>query len=64
MKRLGLLLLYVCLSALSVNADKLPKSVEKARQAVATVITYKQGIMLNNGTAVFVGEKGDVLSPH
>ena len=64
MKRLGLLLLYVCLSALSVNADKLPKSVEKARQAVATVITYKQGIMLNNGTAVFVGEKGDVLSSH
>ena len=64
MKRLGLLLLLVCLSAISANADKLPKGVEKARQSVATVVTYRQGVMLHNGTAVFAGEKGDVLSSH
>ena len=57
-------MLLVCLSAISANADKLPKGVEKARQSVATVVTYKQGVMLHNGTAVFAGEKGDVLSSH
>ena len=43
-------------------ADKLPKGVEKARQSVASVITYRQGVMLHNGTAVFAGEKGELLS--
>lgn len=43
-------------------ADKLPKGVDKARQAVASVVTYKQGVMLHNGAAVFAGERGDVLS--
>ena len=61
MKRL-LLLLAVYMSAISVFADKLPKSVEKARNAVASVVTYKQGVLLNNGTAVFVGDKGELLS--
>ena len=43
-------------------AEKLPKGVEKARQSVASVVTYKGGVMLHNGTAVFVGEKGEILS--
>ena len=57
-----MLFVAMCLSALTVLADKLPKSVEKARQAVASVVTYRQGVMLHNGTAVFAGEKGDVFS--
>ena len=48
--------------ALGSYADKLPKGVEKARQSVASVVTYKNGVMLHNGTAVFVGEKGEFLS--
>lgn len=52
----------MCLSVLNVLADKLPKRVEKARQAVASVVTYRQGVMLHNGMAVFAGENGDVLS--
>ena len=64
MKRLGLLLLAVSVSALSVFADKLPKSVEKARQAVASVVTYKQGVLLHNGTAVFAGANGDLLAAY
>ena len=64
MKRLGVLFLAICLSALSAFADKLPKSVEKARQAVASVVTYKQGIMLHSGTAVFAGVNGDLIAAY
>ena len=52
----------MALWALGSYADKLPKGVEKARQSVASVVTYKNGVMLHNGTAVFVGEKGEFLS--
>ena len=52
----------MALLALVSYADKLPKGVTKARQAVASVVTYKDGVMLHNGTAVFAGERGDVLS--
>ena len=62
MKRLGLLLLVACVSALSLFAGKLPKGVDKARRAVASVVTYRQGIVLHSGTAVFAGERGDLLS--
>ena len=55
-------LLVISLSALSVFADKMPKGVEKARQSVASVVTYRQGVMLHNGTAVFAGDRGDLLS--
>ncbi len=62
MKRVCLFFLAMCLLVFSARADKLPKGVEKARRAVASVVTYRQGVMLHNGTAVFAGEKGDVLS--
>lgn len=51
------LLLSVTFSA----AQKLPKKVGKARQSVASIITFKDGVVLGNGTAMFVGDKGDVL---
>ncbi|MBR4966652.1 MAG: tetratricopeptide repeat protein [Bacteroidaceae bacterium] len=62
MRRVFLSLLVISLSALSVFADKMPKGVEKARQSVASVVTYRQGVMLHNGTAVFAGDRGDLLS--
>ena len=62
MKRLGVLLLVACMSALPLFAGKLPKGVDKARRAVASVVTYRQGIVLHSGTAVFAGERGDLLS--
>lgn len=61
MKRF-LSILIIALWAAGSYADKLPKGVEKARQSVASVITYKQGVMLHNGVAVFAGEKGELLS--
>ena len=54
----------MCMSAIFAFADKLPKAVEKARASVASVITYRQGVMLHNGVAVFAGENGDLLSTH
>ena len=54
----------MCMSAIFAFADKLPKAVEKARASVASVITYRQGVMLHNGVAVFAGENGDLLSSH
>lgn len=48
--------------ALCSYADKLPKGVEKARQNVASVVTYRDGVMLYNGAAVSAGESGDFLS--
>lgn len=62
MRRVFLSLLVISLSALSLFADKMPKGVEKARQSVASVVTYRQGVMLHNGTAVFAGDRGDLLS--
>lgn len=62
MKRVGLFFIAMCVSLLPAKADKLPKGVGAARKAVASVVTYRQGVMLRNGTAVFAGEKGDVLS--
>ena len=64
MRRKGLLLLAMCMSAIFVFADKLPKSVDKVRGSVASVVTYKQGVMLHNGVAVFAGENGDLLSSY
>lgn len=52
------------MSAIFAFADKLPKTVEKARSSVASVVTYRQGVMLHNGVAVFAGENGELLSSH
>ena len=62
MRRKGLLFLLMCMSAIFAFADKLPKAVEKARASVASVVTYRQGVMLHNGVAVFAGENGELLS--
>ena len=62
MRRAGLLFLAMCMSVVFAFADKLPKNIEKARGSVASVITYKQGVMLHNGVAVFAGDNGDLLS--
>ena len=56
------LIFMMMLWAIGSYADKLPKSVEKARQFVASVVTYRNGVMLHNGVAVFAGEKGEFLS--
>ena len=61
MKRL-LLVLILTFLAIGSYADKLPKGVEKARRSVASVVTYRQGVMLNSGAAVFTGEAGELLS--
>ena len=45
-------------------ADKLPKNVTSARQSVASVLTYRNGALLLNGTAVFVDNGGDLLSTY
>ena len=50
------------MSAIFAFADKLPKTVEKARGSVASIITYREGVMLHNGVGVFAGENGDLLS--
>ncbi len=50
------------MSAIFAFADKFPKTVDKARSSVASVITYRQGVMLHNGVAVFADENGDLLS--
>ena len=63
MRRFGVLLAMLVL-ALSVYADKLPKGVEKARQSVASIVTYKRGVVLHSGTAVFIDEAGDALSSY
>ena len=50
------------MSAIFAFADKLPKAVEKVRASVASVVTYRQGVMMHNGVAVFAGENGELLS--
>lgn len=52
----------MCMSVIFAFADKAPKTVEKARASVASIITYRQGVLLHNGVAVFAGSNGDVLS--
>lgn len=49
--------------ALSAQAQiKVPKDVAKARRSVVSVITYKNGLLNGSGSAVLVGEKGDILA--
>lgn len=56
------ILLFVLLLAGIVQAANLPREVAKARRSVATVLAYKGGNLLGSCTAVFVGEKGDLLA--
>lgn len=64
MKRRLFLLFALFAATVASAADKLPKKVDKAREAVAKVLTYKDGQLKGNGTAVFVGSAGDVLVTH
>ena len=64
MRRVGLLLFVVCMSAMSLFAGKLPKGVGKARSAVASVVTYRQGVMLHSGTAVFAASNSDLIASY
>ena len=64
MKRRLFLLFVLFVATAALAADKLPKKVEKARVAVAKVLTYTGGQLKGNGTAVFIGSAGDILVPH
>ena len=64
MRRVGLLLFVVCMSAMSLFAGKLPRGVGKARSAVASVVTYRQGVMLHSGTAVFAASNNDLIASY
>lgn len=60
--RKGFVLIMTLLFSVALSAaEKLPKKVDKARQAVASVLTYQDGQLKGSGTAVVVGSKGDVL---
>ena len=60
--RKGFVLIMTLLFSVALSAaEKLPKKVDRARQAVAGVLTYKDGQLKGSGTAVVVGSKGDVL---
>lgn len=61
MKR-NIFFLVALLAAVAVTAaDKLPKKVDKARQSVTSILTYKDGQLIGDGTAFFVGGNGDLL---
>ena len=64
MKRKLFLLLALFVASAVLAADKLPKKVEKARAAVVALLTYKEGQLKGNGTALFAGTGGHVLAPY
>lgn len=61
MKRYLLFLVALLVSMVMAAADKLPKKVGKARASVASVLTYRNGTLKENGTAVFVGGRGEAI---
>lgn len=64
MRKSVVLIVALLLSATFCNAQKLSKKVDKARQSVASILTYKEGELKGNGTAVVVGNDGNVLVPY
>ena len=46
----------------AVPAQRVAKKVSNARQAVVSVLAFRQGELMGSGTAVFVGEAGEVLA--
>lgn len=60
MKR-GLLLFILLFSLGTLFAANVPKAVAKGLQSVATVVTYKNGVLKASGNALFVGG-GDLLA--
>lgn len=63
MRKLTLLFL-LALCAGSMYAQKLPKGVAKARKAVASILVYKDGMLLRSGTGVFAGGTGEMFSSY
>ena len=61
MKRVLPFVLLLLVSVFAQAAESFPKKAGKARQSVASVMTFKDGVVRSNGTAVFVGGGGDVL---
>lgn len=59
-----ILLLAIALICAGLYAQKTPKKVEKARQSVASVLTYRDGKLLGSGTAFFVGDNNELLSAY
>lgn len=60
---------FIIFSALLVSVSvsagvKLPKSVSSARGSVVSVLTFMSGMLKDNGTAVFVGNGGNLLVPY
>ena len=54
--------LLMAVSVTAQKAPKLPKGVLKASGSMASVLTYKDGVLHSNGTAFFLGENGDLVS--
>lgn len=52
------------LLCMDMAAQKTPKAVEKVRESMASVMTFRNGTLLGSGTAFFTGEKGEVLSSY
>ena len=46
----------------AVPAQRVAKKVSNARQAVVSLLAFRQGELMGSGTAVFVGEAGEVLA--
>lgn len=61
MKRIFFLLFALFVAVAAYAADKLPKKVDKARQSLVSILTYKSGELQGDGTAFFVGGKGDIV---
>lgn len=45
-------------------AAKEPKGVVNARKSVASVLVYKDGVLLRSGIGAFVGSAGELLSSY
>lgn len=57
-----IIFLFLLLSFTGMRAGNVPKGVEKARQSVATLLAYTKGELAGSCTAIFVGNRGDLLA--
>jgi tetratricopeptide (TPR) repeat protein len=61
MRRCILFAAALFVSCAACVAQKLPKKVDKARQSVASIMTFKDGVVVGNGTAVLAGNSGEAI---
>ena len=59
-----ILFFVASLLCMDMAAQKTPKAVEKARESMASVMTFRNGTLVGSGTAFFTGEKGEALSSY